>query len=360
VSDVLSRAWYAGTRVKCGMALVVVLVVVVVAPAVAMVTPAQGVALPARSASSPLATPAAHSTKTTKKKKTKKKKIKPPTATATAATGPTCGGEVPPPKPGGPWKCTLDDEFDAATGDPNALNTKLWVPQVTATSGYATGSPLLNDACYENSPANISVSNGYLHLTAVRVTSPFLCGLALTQYTSGMVSTNGTFSQTYGRFEVRAEIPQSAARGLQETLWLYPSDSSRFGPFPETGEIDFAEFYSDSQSEDIPFLHYDYAASTTDASTETNVVTNQCPIDPTQFNDYAVVWEPGTFTISVNGTTCLTDNDVPDKGLTSPEPFNQPFFLVLTQAFGHAADSFDAAETVLPATTLIKYVRVWQ
>jgi hypothetical protein len=347
---------------------------IVVAAALALIVPAQGLALRTRSTSGHVAPSTVHRTKKKAKKPTKKKAKKPTkkkaktptkkkakTPLAAVPTGTACSGELPTAKPGGGgWKCTLDDEFDASTGDANSLNTKLWVPQVTSASGFTSGSPLLDDACYENSPANISVSGGYLHLTATRVSSPFLCGLALTQYTSGMVSTNGTFSQTYGRFEVRAKLPQSAARGLQETLWLYPVNSDRFGPFPKSGEIDFAEFYSDYESEDIPFLHYDYAASSTDAATGTNVVTKECPIDPTQFNEYAVVWEPGTFTISVNGTTCLIDDYVPDNGVTSPEPFNQPFFLVLTQAFGTAVDSFDAAVTQLPATTLIKYVRVWQ
>ena len=42
------------------------------------------------------------------------------------------------------------------------------------------------------------------------------------RFEAGMVSTYGKFDQTYGAFEVNAELPPSVAKGLQETFWLYP------------------------------------------------------------------------------------------------------------------------------------------
>jgi len=277
------------------------------------------------------------------------------------ASTPICGGEVPPSKPGGgSWTCTFDDEFDASTGDANALDTSWWVPQVTATSGYATG-PLGSEACYENSPNNISVSGGALHLTVRQEPAPFLCGALLTQYTAGMVSTYGIFNQTYGRFEVRAELPPTTASGLQETLWLWPVNDTLYGSWPTSGEVDFSEFYSQYSNLDIPYIHYDYSESTVNATTHTNTVTAyNCQITPGQYNDYAVVWTPGSFTITVNGSICLIDDYLPDGGLIAPEPFDQPFFIALTQALGIGTNSFNALTTPLPATTSIDYVRVWK
>jgi beta-glucanase (GH16 family) len=272
-----------------------------------------------------------------------------------------CGGEVPPPKPGGgAWTCTFDDEFDTTTGDPAALNTSWWVPQVTTTSGYTTG-PLLDEACYVNSTNNISVSGGALHLTVRKEAAPFMCGSFTTQYTAGMVSTYTGFNQTYGRFEVRALLPQTTATGLQETLWLWPINDTLYGPWPDSGEVDFAEFYSDYSDLDVPYIHYNYSSSTVNPATDTNTVTaTNCQIALSQYNDYAVVWTPGSFTITINGNTCLTDNYLPDDGLASPAPFDQPFFIALTQALGIGANAFDPATTPLPATTLIDYVRVWK
>jgi beta-glucanase (GH16 family) len=228
---------------------------------------------------------------------------------------------------------------------------------VTATSGYATGWPYI--ACYVNSPNNISVSGGALHLTVRQEEAPFNCAGVTTQYTSGMVSTRYSLNQTYGRFEVRALLPPVTVAGLQETLWLFPVNEV-YGPWPASGEVDFSEFYSQYSSLDIPVIHYNYDSSTTNKQTNTNVVTNYCPIPLSQYNDYAVTWSPGSFQVTINGNTCLTDNYVPNNGLTSPQPFDQPFFISLTQALGVGTNAFNPSSTPLPATTSIDYVRVWQ
>jgi len=279
-----------------------------------------------------------------------------PSATQPAGT---CGGEVLSSRPGGgSWVCAFDDEFDASTGDGSALNRSWWTPQVSATSGYITG-PYPNYACYLDSPQNISVSGGALHLTA-RHEARFYCGSYPANYSSGMVTTIGHFSQTYGRFEVRAQLPPTTAAGLQETLWLWPVNDTFYGSWPASGEVDFSEFYSEYSSLDIPVLHYNYDSSTTNTASNTNTATNYCQINNSQYNDYAVVWQPGSFQITINGNLCLTDNYVPDNGLTSPEPFNQPFFIALTQALGIGTNAFNPSTTPLPATTNIDYVRVWK
>jgi beta-glucanase (GH16 family) len=280
-------------------------------------------------------------------------------SSASAATPPDCGGQQPPPKPdGSTWTCTFDDEFDATTGDAAALNTSRWTPQETATSGYTTGWPYV--ACYVNSPDTISVSDGALHLTVRRDAQPPGCGGYPTPYTSGMVSTTGKFSQTYGRFEVRAKLPPVTVAGLQETLWLWPVDDKRYGSWPASGEVDFSEFYSQYSNLDIPYIHYDYDKTTTDKATNTNVVTAyNCTIDISQYNDYTVTWSPGRFRIRINGTTCLTDNYVPSN-VSPPAPFDQPFFISLTQALGVGTNAFNPSTTPLPATTSIDYVRVWK
>lgn len=272
-----------------------------------------------------------------------------------------CGGEIPAAKPdGSQWSCSFDDEFDSSTGDASALNPSWWVPQLTTTSGFTSG-PSGDEACYVNSPNNISVSGGALHLTARRESAAFTCGWFTTQYTAGMVSTYTNFNQTYGRFEVRALLPQTTATGLQETLWLWPVNSAKYGSiWPDSGEVDFSEFYSAYPNLDVPYLHYNFDSLTVDPSTATNTNTSNCQISPTQYNDYAVVWSPGSFTVTINGNTCLVDNYAPSGGLSSPEPFDQPFFVALTQALGVYGNAFNPATTPLPATTSVDYVRVWR
>jgi Glycosyl hydrolases family 16 len=257
---------------------------------------------------------------------------------STAASG--CQGTTPLGLPGS-WNCTFDDEFDGTT-----LNTNNWVPQVTAASGYTNGAT----ACYQDNPQTISVSGGYLNLTALQV-APFTCpdgsNTFTTTYEAGMVSTSGLFDQTYGAFEVNAKLPPSVVEGLQETMWLYPQNLT-YGAWPASGEIDFAEFYSEYPGLDVPYIHY------AQSSTDPNATSYDCLINQDSFNTYGVDWTPTSITVLDNGQPCLVDTPT-----TGSEPFNEPFFIALTQALGVGTNAFSPGVTELPATTQIDWVRAW-
>ncbi len=271
-------------------------------------------------------------------------------AQAGAATASSCGNQQTLVADGSTWICSFDTEF---TG--TSLDSSQWMPITTAASGYTSGA----EACFEDSPNNISVGNGYLSLTAREEAAPFTCtdpyGNFTTQYTSGTVSTYGLFTQTYGRFEVSAKIPPATVAGLQSSLWLVPQDTTG-----TPAEIDIAEMYSEYPTLAIPTIHYNYDPSTANASTNTNITTNySCTINPNVFNDYVVEWTPTSISMLYNGQTCLVDHWIPSSPLVAPQPFNQPFFINLTQALGIGTNNFDPATTPLPATTEIQYVRAW-
>jgi beta-glucanase (GH16 family) len=267
---------------------------------------------------------------------------------APAPSGPTCGDTILK-ADGVPWKCTFDDEFNGTS-----LNTTKWTVQQTPTSGYATG-PLGYHACYIDRPENVSVSGGYLALTARKEASTFNCGAFFkTQYTAGSVSGFGKFSQAYGRFEVRALVPQAAVPGLQESFWLWPVNSTKYGAQPASGEIDIAELYSQYPTLAMPYIHYKPGVF------DPNLTSYKCTIDITKFHTYTLEWTPSSLTVIYDGNTCLVDNWKPAAPLVAPQPFDQPFFLALTQALGIATNSFDPATTPLPATTLVDYARIWK
>jgi len=299
--------------------------------------------------------------------------------TPTYATTATCGGEVPSAKPDGTaWSCTFDDEFSQDT----TLNT-VWVPVQSAQTGVATGTAPYR-ACYVNSPNNVAVVNGRLTLTVRREHRPFTCQMGAgnasftTYYTAGAVSTVGKFAPTYGRFEVRAKLPDTAIKGLQETLWLWPSNDVKYAAYgpawsEPSGEIDFAEFYSSVAKYDIPFIHYNVDPNAVNASTDTNEYTpfqkpysepgTNCDFDYTSWNTFTLVWQPGRLSMYVNSQMCLIDNYQPAGGLSSPAPFDSPFFIALSQALGvtvTGSDNATTAQTPIPASTQISYVRVWK
>jgi beta-glucanase (GH16 family) len=170
-----------------------------------------------------------------------------------------------------------------------------------------------------------------------------------------MVSTaDDRFSQAYGRFEFRARVSPAQSPGLHSALWLYPA-SLRYGPWPASGEIDVAEMYSLHPDRAIPFIHYNAAGS------DPTVTNNDCLIsDLADFHRYVAEWTPAGIKIYYDGQLCLQHAFNPVAPLSAPQPFDQPFYVVLTQALGVGTNAFDPASTPLPATTEIDYVRVWK
>ncbi len=250
---------------------------------------------------------------------------------------------------GGTWTCTFDEEFNGTV-----LDSSKWVPVTTADNGYAAG-----PSCFVNSPDNIAVGGGVLSLTTRKTAQPFVCnspkGAFTTSYTAAQVATWGRFSQTYGRFAVRAKFPASKIAGLQSSLWMWPQNSLATGL---SGEIDIAEEYSVYSDRVIPYLHYAYNPVTRNVATNTNLVTNNfCLISNVNaFHEYAVEWTASTIKVVFDGKTCLVDNLLP----LGASPFNQPFFLALSACLGIGANAFDPAKTPLPATTQIDWVRAWK
>jgi beta-glucanase (GH16 family) len=259
-----------------------------------------------------------------------------------ASAQPTCNGN--PDGLSGNWNCTFDDEFNETS-----LDTSLWQPVLTATSGYVAGPD-----CYVNTPQTISVSGGYLNLSVVKESQEFDCVDGYnSQYAAGAVTTDGLFDQTYGAFEVRAKLPDPDGTGLQETFWLYPQKLT-YGIWPASGEIDFAEFYGEYSNLDVPYIHY------LESAIDPDVTAYDCTIDPTQFNTYEADWTSTSIKILYNGHVCLTDTWLPTPGDPKGAPFNQPFFLALTSALGLAGGNAVNASTPLPATTQIDWVRAWE
>ena len=69
-----------------------------------------------------------------------------------------------------------------------------------------------------------SVQNGVLTISA-KPTDPSIAQYVGNQaYTSGFIDTYHEFSQTYGYFEMRAQLP--AGQGLWPSFWLLPEDNS--------------------------------------------------------------------------------------------------------------------------------------
>jgi predicted GNAT family acetyltransferase len=260
------------------------------------------------------------------------------------ATGPSCGPAVLK-SDGTPWTCTLADEFRGT-----ALDTDTWSPVETATSRFTYGDCLV--------PDNVKVQDGTLRLTTRKLSAPVTCEhpdeAFDTSYTSGSVTSLYKFSQTYGRFEIRAAMPTTSGAGLHSALWLVPDVPTYYGGWPRSGEIDIAEFYSSHADRLIPALHYE---SSSPWNERTN---NECKVyKPTAFHTYAVEWTEQKLTISIDGTTCL-EHAINPAVLTGSAPFDRPFNINLTQMLGFGDNALPAGADIDSATMQVDYVHVWR
>jgi beta-glucanase (GH16 family) len=266
---------------------------------------------------------------------------------------PSCGDSAPRKANGVAWQCTFDDEFNG-----RSLDRKYWVPMETEKSKFTSGT-LTKYACALDSPQTIAVRDGALDLSLVDLGEKRDCGhYKSSQYAYGQVMQYQTFSQAYGKYEVRAKIPDLQVPGSQQSFWLWP-EANTYGPWPASGEIDFAEMYSSQPGLDKPFLHY--LPGESPDGTDQNVTHADCPINVGEYNTYGLEWEPGKLTLLLNGKVCFVNQySSVIAGGGSPAPFDQPFYLLLNQAMGTVGNDYDPDQVPDRLTTQIDYVRVWK
>jgi beta-glucanase (GH16 family) len=196
----------------------------------------------------------------------------------------------------------------------------------------------------------VSVANGALNLSLVKLDAPAPCAVAVapTQYMSGSVSTYHLFSQQYGRYEARIRTTATTAPGLHEAFWLWPDDRYSTINWPDSGEIDVAESFSAYSSTAGSYLHY--TSDTSSLLLSSNA--SNCTASRGVWNTFTLVWGPSRIETFVNGRSCLVN--------TSGDPaFQKRYIVNLTQAIGGASWNLLGDTTPVPASTQVDYVRVW-
>ncbi|WP_188111212.1 glycoside hydrolase family 16 protein [Nocardioides antri] len=245
------------------------------------------------------------------------------------------------------WECTFVDNFDGTE-----LDTTKWMVAETAFSGITNGST----GCFVNKPYTVRLVTGRLRLTARRLRKPVLCESPLGDFRSDLasasVTTRGRFSQAYGRFEFRARMPVARVGGSHSTLWLYPKKHV-YGAWPLSGEVDVAEWFSALPGQVYPSLHY------VDGRHDVHSGHDGFVEDVSRFHTYALEWTPTEMRFYYDGELTFEHAWNPLAPLLGSQPFDQPFNLVMTQAWGGL---WNAPTEATPKQNLmaIDWVRVWQ
>lgn len=122
---------------------------------------------------------------------------------------------------GGPFSTRFERFSGARTLVPNK-ELELYVDEHFVPSSTGTNANGNNDSTDPNAkPAGLNpfrVENGALIITASK-TPPSLLKTVDRPYVSGLISTDRSFDQRYGYFEMRAQLP--AGKGLWPAFWLF-------------------------------------------------------------------------------------------------------------------------------------------
>jgi beta-glucanase (GH16 family) len=236
-------------------------------------------------------------------------------------------------------KPVWQDEFDY-TGQPNPAK---WGYDL---GGNGWGNQELQN--YTNRTANVRVENGKLIIEAIKET------FDKNNYTSARLVSKNKGDWTYGRFVIRAKIPDG--RGTWPAIWMLPTNQT-YGTqyWPDNGEIDIMEHVGFDPTVIHGTIHtksFNHGLGTQKGgkSTFTNAFS--------EFNDYIMEWTPTKIKVFVN-EKMIFEFSKPSNDWQA-WPFDKPFHLLLNIAVGGSwGGQKGIDDSVFPKRMEVEYVRVY-
>jgi len=174
-----------------------------------------------------------------------------------------------------------------------------------------------------------SFNNGVLTISATPVSADQSAQMWGYKYSSGMLESN--FTQTYGYFEMRAELPHG--QGLWPAFWLLGEQNK---------EIDVLEGLGSDTKTAFNAIHSPMVPALGNAS-----------FNPYAdgFHNYGVLWTPQTITYYVDGA--------PVWQTATPADMNSPMHLIVNLAVGGNWPGSPDATTPFPANLQIDYIHAY-
>ncbi len=257
------------------------------------------------------------------------------------------------------WKLVWSDEFSKAEIDHSKWNfeTGNWIVDKDG-NPVAAGWGNNEKQFYTDKNENAFVQDGKLVIRAKKEQASDQFGTY--DYTSAKLTTKGTFSKTYGRYEMRAKLP--TGKGLWPAFWMLPEED-RYGGWAASGEIDIMESWGSQPDKVAGTIHYGETWPNNKYTGKDYHFAEGDGID--KWHTYAVEWEPGEIRWYVDGQLYQTQNDWYAKEANKaskysyPAPFDQDFYLIMNLAVGGWFDGDVDETTPFPAEMEVDYVRVF-
>jgi beta-glucanase (GH16 family) len=185
---------------------------------------------------------------------------------------------------------------------------------------------------FAESPFSIG-ADGVLTITARPSVNPEIFGYG---YTSGLITTRESFSQTYGYFEIRADVP--TGQGTWPAFWLLPKD----GSWPP--ELDVMEVLGQDARATWTTAH-----SGAGGTHSSSGIASFTPDTADGFHTYGALWSPTDIAWYIDGVEVFRT--------ATPADMDKPMYLLANLALGGWAGTVDPA--ALPAGLRIDYIKAY-
>ncbi len=234
-------------------------------------------------------------------------------------------------------KSTFTEEFNSFSVSPNGLlnGQDVW------RSTYWFGRTISTNSEAEYYGDSTTGTNPFrLHDGILDITAQPKAGLpgGLT-YNSGVITTQTSHVQTYGYFEIRAQLPEG--HGFWPAFWLIAAN----GDWPP--EIDVFEVIG----QETNYLHANAHSKVTGAHTVTPSVIPTTDLSA-GFNTFAMSWRPDYITWYLNGTEVARER--------TPTDMHHPMYMVANLAVGTGKSWPGAADGTSEGVMSIDYIRAFQ
>ena len=246
------------------------------------------------------------------------------------------------------WEMLWSDEFDGEDLDLSKWNKLSWRP------GWVNNEL----QAYTERDTNIFLESGFLVLQGL--IDPGFSGTDYNgndynaDYTSGRVNTDGKFSTTYGRFDIRAKLPKG--KGSWPAIWMLGESINSIG-WPDCGEIDIMEHVGYDEGMIHGSIHteeYNHMYNTQRSGSKyiENVTST--------FHVYSLEWSPFYLRYLIDDEPFFfVYND--SKGDNSKWPFDDPHYIILNLAIGGDWGGVQGISTSeFPMRMMVDYVRVFK
>lgn len=241
------------------------------------------------------------------------------------------------------WDLVWADEFDQPDG--SAPDTAKWNHQQ---GGAGWGNGELQH--YSNAIENSFIQDGML---VIQARQEELLGR---DYTSARLNTQFKGDWTYGRFEIRARLPNT--QGIWPAFWLLPSRAS-YGSGAAGGEIDIMELIGSEPGRSYGTLHFGNPAERSSGYYDLPAGTAFSD----NFHIFSLEWEPDEIRWYVDDTLFHSETEwftTGRKDAQHPAPFDQDFFLLVNVAVGGHWPGSPDETSEFPQMLYVDYIRVYQ